>query len=343
MSVAVVILNWNGKHFLERYIPILFERTRVCLQGSALGSTSSYPDAVSLFVADNGSTDGSVEWLEWRYPHQEVHLIKLDRNYGFTGGYNRAFEEISRRGGNFKYYLLLNSDVEVTEGWMDTLVDFMDSHPDAAICSPKVLWNDRPEYFEHAGACGGLMDHFYLPYCRGRVLSTVEKDVGQYDSAPAKVFWASGTSFMIRRKAWESLGGLDESFFAHMEEIDLCWRAMLQGMEVWVVPASRIYHVGGGTLPNDSPRKLYLNFRNNLLMMYKNLPRSSRSIILMERKCIDIAVALMYLVKGKKEFAGSVMSAHRDYRKMKNQVTVSEQMCPIKRPGKWLLFKALFG
>jgi len=343
MSVAVVILNWNGRHFLEKFVPILLERTRVCFQGSALGSTSTHPDAASIFVADNGSTDGSVEWLEWIYPHQEVHLIKLDRNYGFTGGYNRAFGEISKRGGSFKYYLLLNSDVEVTDGWLEALVSFMDSHPQAAICSPKVRWYDRPDYFEHAGACGGMMDHFYLPYCRGRVLSSVEKDSGQYDASPAKVFWASGTSFMIRREAWDALGGLDESFFAHMEEIDLCWRAMLRGMEVWVVPDSKIYHVGGGTLPNDSPKKLYLNFRNNLLMMNKNLPARSRHFIMLERRCIDIAIAVMYLLKGKKEFGKSVMDAHRDYRKMKNRVVRSEQVCSVKRPGKWLLFKAIFG
>lgn len=343
MAVAVVILNWNGRHFLEKFIPILLERTRVCIHGSASGGAGSFTDAASLFVADNGSTDGSLEWLEGRYPHQEIHIIKFDRNYGFTGGYNRAFDEIERRGGDFKYYLLLNSDVEVTDGWLTPLVSFMDSNPQAAICSPKVLWYDRPEYFEHAGACGGMVDHFYFPYCRGRILSSVERDDGQYDTGPFKVFWASGTSFMIRKEVWDAMGGLDESFFAHMEEIDLCWRTMLQGMEVWVVPESKIYHVGGGTLPNDSPRKLYLNFRNNLLMMHKNLPSGYRFFILLERRCIDLAIAVMYFLKGKREFGNSVFAAHRDYRKMKNQIVCTEQRCPVRRPGKWLLFSVLFG
>lgn len=333
MSVAVVVLNWNGRHFLEEFIPLLLERTKGMVPGGNM----------YLYVADNGSQDGSVEWLERNYPDGEIRIIRFDRNWGFTGGYNRAFEIISESGDDFKYYLLLNSDVEVTDGWLDSLVSFMESRPEAAICSPKVRWRDHPEYFEHAGACGGMMDHFYLPYCRGRVLSSVEKDVGQYDAAPAKVFWASGTSFMIRSEVWHSLGGLDESFFAHMEEIDLCWRAMLSGLDVWVVPDSTIFHVGGGTLPNDSPRKLYLNFRNNLLMLYKNLPLRTRPFVMFERWFIDMAIACMYVLKGQVAFAKSIIMARRDYRKMKNRVILSEHIRPVERPGKWLLLKAVFG
>jgi len=342
MSVAVVILNWNGKHFLEKFVPVLLERTRVSFQRSALGSTSIFPDTASVFVADNGSDDGSVEWLEWRYRQQEVKLIKFDRNYGFTGGYNRAFEEIRRQGGQFDYYLLLNSDVEVTDGWLTAMVTFMDTHRSAAICSPKVLWYDHPDMFEHAGACGGLMDHFYFPFCHGRMMSIVEKDTGQYDGAPAKVFWASGTSFMIRSEVWHHLGGLDEDFFAHMEEIDLCWRAQLSGWEVWVVPQSRILHVGGGTLPNNSPRKLYLNFRNNLLMLYKNLPARIRWWVIFQRRCVDMAVAAVYLVTGKTSFFKSVTMAHRDYDRMKKQMKITEATATVPRPRQWMFFTYAF-
>ena len=317
-KTAVVILNWNGRGFLEKFLPPLLQYTP-----QELGS---------VIVADNGSEDGSLELLEERYP--TVKTIKFDKNYGFTGGYNRAFEAIRNQPelyGKFEYYLLLNSDVEVTPGWLDCLVEFMESHPKAAICSPKVLSYDRRDHFEHAGACGGMLDRFYFPYCRGRVLSKVEKDQGQYDT-PAEVFWASGTSFMIRSEIWHRLGGLDETFFAHMEEIDLCWRAKLSGEEVWVVPQSHIYHVGGGTLPNNSPRKLYLNFRNNLLMMEKNLPDASRNRIIFTRMCIDGAAAAAYLLMGKVPYFKAVWNAHKDYRKMKGSVVRTPLISEVPRP-----------
>lgn len=335
MSVAVVILNWNGKHFLEQFVPVLLEKTRVAKQKSALGSTSDYPDTASIFVADNGSTDGSIEWLDWAYPQHEVRVIRFDKNLGFTGGYNKAFQIINDEGGKFKYYLLLNSDVEVTEGWLGRLTDFMDKNPKVGVCSPKVLWHDHKDTFEHAGACGGMMDRYYFPYCRGRVLSKVEKDMGQYDT-PCEVFWASGTSFMVRSKIWNQLGGLDESFFAHMEEIDFCWRAKLLGWQVWVVPDSYVFHVGGGTLPNNSPRKLYLNFRNNLLMMYKNIPISSRARIIFMRMCIDRIIGCIYLITGKWSFFKSVISAHSDYRKMKHTMVLPKVTQEVPRPKKYL-------
>lgn len=317
-KTAVVILNWNGEDFLEKFLPPLVQRT---------------PEELGcIIVADNGSTDGSLTLLEEQYP--SLPTIRLKENYGFTGGYNRAFEAIAaapQSYGTFDYYLLLNSDVEVTEGWLDALTAFMESHPEAGICSPKVLSYDRPEYFEHAGACGGMMDRFYFPYCRGRILSKIEKDTGQYDT-PSEVFWASGTSFMIRAELWHRLGGLDESFFAHMEEIDLCWRAKLSGVQVWVVPSARIYHVGGGTLPNNSPRKLYLNFRNNLLMMEKNLPASSRGRIIFTRMWIDRAAAMAYLLMGKMGYFKSVVSAHRDFKKMRGNVNHTPQPSPLPRP-----------
>ena len=317
-TTAVVILNWNGRGFLEKFLPPLLLHTT--------------PETGSVIVADNGSTDGSLELLKEQYP--TVRTICLDQNYGFTGGYNRAFDAILHHPeeyGKYDYYLLLNSDVEVTSNWLECLTDFMESHPEAAICSPKVLSYDRRDYFEHAGACGGMLDRFYFPYCRGRVLSKVEKDQGQYDT-PTEVFWASGTSFMIRSDVWHRLGGLDESFFAHMEEIDLCWRAKLSGLGVWVVPQSVIYHVGGGTLPNNSPRKLYLNFRNNLLMMEKNLPDSSRRRIIFTRMCIDGAAAAAYLLMGKVSYFKAVWNAHRDFRKMKGSVIRTPHIIEVPRP-----------
>lgn len=315
---AVVILNWNGEGFLKKFLPTLVQCTPA--------------ETGAIIVADNGSTDGSVKLLAEQYP--SVKTILFDKNYGFTGGYNRAFDKIKsapERYGTFDYYLLLNSDVEVTPKWLEILTSFMDGHPNAGICSPKVLSYDRPEYFEHAGACGGMIDRFYFPYCRGRILSKIERDMGQYDT-PAEVFWASGTSFMIRSELWHRLGGLDESFFAHMEEIDLCWRAKLTGKEVWVVPSAKIYHVGGGTLPNNSPQKLYLNFRNNLLMMEKNLPVASRNRIIFIRMWIDRAAAIAYLLMGKTDYFKSVVNAHKDFKKMRVNVKKTEALTEVPRP-----------
>ena len=230
-STAVVILNWNGKDFMKKFIPLILSRT-------------DFSDGSALYVADNGSQDGSVEWIRETWPGGEVRLVCMDRNYGFTGGYNRAFAEIERSGAQFDYYLLLNSDIEVTDGWLGELEHFMDSHPRCGACAPKILSYDRRTMFEHAGACGGFVDRWYFPYCRGRILSKVEEDTGQYD-APCRVFWASGAALMVRSGLWRQSGGLDESFFAHMEEIDLCWRAQLAGWEIWAVPSSRVYHGRG--------------------------------------------------------------------------------------------------
>ncbi|HIZ85752.1 MAG TPA: glycosyltransferase [Candidatus Coprenecus stercoravium] len=313
-TTAVVILNWNGKAYLEKFIPSVLEHM---------------PEGDVLYVADNGSQDGSLEYLRNTWP--DVRLIVFDRNYGFTGGYNRAFDRIRSDGETFDYYLLLNSDIEVTPGWLDGLERFMDSHPRCAVCAPKILSYSDRGFFEHAGAAGGFVDRWYFPYCRGRILATVERDEGQYDSA-CKVFWASGAAFMIRSGVWHQLGGLDEAFFAHMEEIDLCWRAMLSGWEVWAFPGSKVYHVGGGTLPNNSPRKLYLNFRNNLLMMYKNLPERNRRRIIFSRMCVDGAIAAMYLLTGKLSFFKSVVRAHADYRRMRKDVTRTVPLCPVLRP-----------
>ena len=246
MKTAVIILNWNTREFLERFLPRLLES----LQGQ---------DA-QLVVADNGSHDGSADYIAEHFP--EVRLIRLDRNYGFTGGYNRALEQIDAQ-----YYLLLNSDIEVQKGWLEPLVEWMDTHEDCGACGPKLhSWYHR-ERFEYAGAAGGWLDRFGYPFCRGRILKETEEDHGQYDT-PADVMWVSGACLLTRSRLWKQLGGLDERFFAHMEEIDYCWRIQLAGYRVSVVPASTVYHVGGGTLPPEAAFKLQLNYRNNLLMLH---------------------------------------------------------------------------
>ena len=260
-------------------------------------------------VADNGSTDGSLEWLEKEYPG--VVTIEFDRNYGFTGGYNRALKQVEA-----DYYVLLNSDVDVPDGWLEPLFEFLEDTPEAGICQPKLLSAADHGSFEYAGAAGGFIDRYGYPFCRGRILSNIERDNGQYDE-PIEVFWASGACMMIRASLYHHLGGLDEAFFAHMEEIDLCWRAKLLGYQVWCVPESKVYHVGGGTLPNDSPRKLYLNYRNNLLMLYKNLPEKICRGRILARKCLDLASALVYFFTGRWKCFAAVLRAHRDYARMK--------------------------
>ena len=295
MDTAVVILNWNGLKMLQSYLPTLVQRTTT-------------PGAF-IVVADNGSTDGSVQWMQETYP--DIRLVLLDKNYGFTGGYNRALQEIDA-----DYYVLLNSDIEVGENWLDPMLGWMEEHPEVGICQPKILSVAEPDRFEYAGAAGGFIDRFGYPFCRGRILSNLEKDEGQYDE-PVECFWATGACLMVRSSLYHHLGGLDESFFAHMEEIDFCWRAKMLGYQVWCVPASTVWHVGGGTLPNNSPRKLYFNYRNNLLMLYKNLPEKIRWSRIFVRMLLDGASAAVYLLTGRWEFFKAVWRAHRDYRRMR--------------------------
>lgn len=297
MDTAIVILNWNGLPMLQTYLSMLVERT-TC-------------SGTFIVVADNGSTDGSADWVAANWP--SVRTVRLDRNYGFTGGYNRALREIDA-----DYYVLLNSDIEVGEGWLEPLVTFMEEHPDVGVCQPKVRSVARRDEFEYAGAAGGFIDSYGYPFCRGRILSNIETDNGQYDE-PVECFWATGACMMVRSALYHHLGGLDEAFFAHMEEIDFCWRAKLLGYRVWCVPASVVWHVGGGTLPNNSPRKLYFNYRNNLLMLYKNLPERGRRRRILVRMCLDGASAAVYLVTGKWSRVKSVWNAHRDYRRMRRE------------------------
>ncbi|MCQ2136761.1 MAG: glycosyltransferase family 2 protein [Bacteroidales bacterium] len=257
MRTAVVILNWNGKNFLEKFLPGLVES----LQDE---------DRAEVVVADNASTDGSVRFLQENFP--DVKLIVLDKNYGFTGGYNRAFKILSQ-DYDPEFFVLINSDIEVGKDWLYPLVEWMEMHPECGACAPKLLGYQDKTSFEYAGAAGGFLDKYGYPLCRGRVMGRVEKDLGQYDT-PQQVMWATGACLLTRSSLWKNNAGLDESFFAHMEEIDFCWRAALKGHSVCVVPRSVVYHVGGGTLPQGSPRKLYLNYRNNLLMLRKNLPKT---------------------------------------------------------------------
>ena len=303
MKTAVVILNWNTKDFLERFLPGLLDSVR--------------GEDACVIVADSASTDGSMEMMHERFP--EVRTIILDQNYGFTGGYNRALAQVDA-----EYYVLINSDIEVTPGWLRPLTEWMDAHPDCGACGPKLRsWQDRGR-FEYAGAAGGRIDRWGYPFCRGRILSRTEEDKGQYDS-PSDVFWATGACLMTRSELWRKLGGLDDRFFAHMEEIDYCWRLQLEGWRVCCVPASVVYHVGGGTLPKSSPWKLKLNYRNNLLMLDNNLARTyaaggeapkkalahaHRTIFW--RKCLDGLSAAVYLLTGKFKSFKAVWEAHRE-------------------------------
>lgn len=297
MKTAVIILNWNGKKMMETYLPSVCQYT--------IGEDSK------VVVADNGSTDDSVEFLQREYP--QVELIRLDQNYGFAEGYNKAIAQVDA-----EYVVLLNSDVEVTENWLSTLIAYMDAHPEVAACQPKIKAYYDKVKFEHAGAAGGFIDKYRFPYCRGRVFANVEEDRGQYDQ-PLQVFWATGAALFIRKKEYEGVGGLDGSFFAHMEEIDLCWRLNSRGRKVMCVPQSEVYHLGGGTLNVDNPRKTYLNFRNNLLMIYKNETEERLKFVLLARKFFDNVAGLMFLLKGDKENFKAVRKARKEFKTLQHQ------------------------
>ena len=290
-KVAIVILNWNGEKFLKSFLPSVINHSSI--------------DGVSVIVADNGSADSSIQLLKTSFP--SVGVIELDRNWGFAEGYNRALQQIES-----EYYVLLNSDVEVSEGWLNPLIQFMDNHPQAAACMPKILDYNNPSHFEYAGAAGGFIDFLGYPFCRGRILSEIEEDKGQYDNQ-LEIFWASGACLFIRSNQYWEVGGLDNDFFAHMEEIDLGWRLKNLGYTNWCIPSSKVYHVGGGTLPNNNPRKLYYNYRNSLFMLYKNLPTNKLFLTIFIRLILDGLSALAYLVKGKFGFFKAVLRAHTDF------------------------------
>ena len=276
-KIAIVILNWNGVDMMRRYLTDVVNYSIV--------------DNAVVYVADNASTDDSVEMLRSEYP--QVKVILLEKNWGFAEGYNKALSQIEA-----EYYVLLNSDVKVTHHWLQPLVEFMDAHRDVAACQPKLLSIIDTDSFEYAGACGGFIDLYGYPFCRGRVFNTIERDKGQYDTA-MPILWATGACMMIRSSDYWNAGGFDGRFFAHNEEIDLCWRLRLLGRKVYCIPDSAVFHLGGGTLPKSNPMKTYLNFRNNLTMLYKNLPDRELRKVMRMRFLLDWLAALQMLLLGR--------------------------------------------
>ncbi len=294
MKVSVIILNWNGAAMMRRFLPSVVANT----------------DGAEIIVADNGSDDDSLAMLASEFP--SVRVIRLGRNYGFAEGYNRAIAEV-----NSEYVVLLNSDVETPKGWLSPLVEYMDANPDVAACQPKLLSFADKNSFEYAGGAGGFVDRFGYPFCRGRLFGVVEKDNGQYDDV-CDIHWATGACMMVRRKAYLDSGGLDARFFAHNEEIDLCWRMRLFGYRIVCVPSSVVYHLGGGTLPQGNPRKTYLNFRNNLTMLYKNLTDASLNSVMRWRLLLDYVAMLQSLLKGNIADVKAIRAARRDFKAWKS-------------------------
>lgn len=286
-NVAIVILNWNGRAHLEQFLP------------SVMAST--YPD-LSVVVIDNGSTDDSVSFLQQQYP--SITIVQLDANYGFAGGYNRGLKQV-----NAEYYVLLNSDVETTPGWIEPMLSLLESDTSIAACQPKLLQYHQKDLFEYAGASGGWIDFLGYPFARGRIFDVCEKDEGQYDST-VPVFWASGAALMIRSRCFQEAGGFDEYFFAHQEEIDLCWRLQWLGYQVYCCPESVVFHVGGGTLPKGNARKVFLNFRNNLVMLAKNLPVGEAIAKIAWRFILDAISATKSLLAGEGTYFIAVFRAH---------------------------------
>lgn len=306
-SVAVVILNWNGKAFLEKFLP------SVC--------SSTYGN-LKLYVADNASTDDSVAFVKAHYP--QIKLIQNKSNNGFAGGYNEALKEVEA-----EIYVLLNQDVEVAPGWIEPVVAQMQQDMKIAACQPKMRAYYDQERFEYAGAAGGWMDILGYTFCRGRILYTTEVDHGQYDDAQ-DIFWATGAALFIRSACFKEVGGFDDSFFAHMEEVDLCWRLQRAGYRVMYCPESVVFHVGGGSLPQGNPRKLYLNFRNNLMMLWKNLHSEDRWIVLSQRFFLDLLAAVKSLAAGKPKDMMAILRAYRDYYKWRRNYK-KEDTLPEKK------------
>lgn len=291
IKTAVVILNWNGVRWLEKFLRHTISMTA--------------DNETAVYVVDNGSTDGSVDWITAN--SADSGIIRLNRNHGFAGGYNLALAQIKAR-----YYVLLNSDIEVTGNWLTPLVSYMDNNPDVAACQPKIKSYHEREKFEYAGAAGGFIDKYGYTFCRGRIFSNVETDEGQYDDF-TDIFWSSGACMAVRADHWKKCGGFDDSFFAHMEEVDLCWRFQRAGFRVSYVPGSVVYHVGGGSLPYDSELKVCLNFRNNLFMLYKNLPDRKLITTIFTRLLLDGFAGASFLLQGKFRNFKAVAAAHREF------------------------------
>ena len=292
-KIAVVILNWNGREMMRRFLPSVVQ--------------FSEPEGL-VIVADNGSTDGSLTMLEEEFP--SVVRLPLPQNYGFAEGYNQALAQIKA-----PYYLLLNSDVEVSEGWLTPLLRYMETHPETAACQPKLLSQSEKSMFEYAGGAGGFLDKYGYPFCRGRIFGDIEEDHGQYDET-VPLLWATGAALLVRAEDWKNSGGLDGRFFAHMEEIDLCWRLRTRGRLIVCVSDSKVWHVGGGTLDAGNPRKTFLNFRNNLLMLYKNLPEKELRPIMRMRGVLDFVAAIKFLLTLDIANFKAVRKARKEYHQM---------------------------
>lgn len=298
-KTAVVILNWNGAAMLRRFLPSVIAH--------------SQSDACEVIVADNASTDNSMQVMKEEFP--QVRTITMEKNWGFAEGYNKALSQVEA-----EYYVLLNSDVDVPEGWLQPLVAYMDAHRDVAAVQPKLLKYDiskeggecHTTHFEYAGAAGGFVDKYGYPYCRGRLFDVVEDDHGQYDT-PMEVHWASGACLLVRAEDYHAVGGLDGEFFAHCEEIDLCWRLRISGKKIMCIPDSKVYHVGGASLPKSNPFKTFLNFRNNLTMLYKDLPQKRLHGVMFMRFILDMVAALQFLLSGKTGDAKAVIRARIYY------------------------------
>lgn len=322
-KVAVVILNWNGRKYLERFLPALIR--------------SSYSN-VEYYVGDNASTDDSLIILERDYP--QIKVIQNIENFGFAEGYNRVLSQIEA-----DYYVLLNSDVEVSDGWIEPVISFLEKDARRVAAQPKILSYQEKEKFEYAGAAGGFLDIYGFPFCRGRILNHVEIDRGQYDDE-VEVFWASGAALFIKSQAWKEVSGLDGDFFAHMEEIDLCWRLKAMDYSIWAVPQSVVYHVGGGTLSAESPQKTYLNFRNSLVMLQKNLPLGMAVWRIFVRFWMDFAALLVFLFQGKPRNAWAVSRAHqaffRNFRQNAQKRKDIRQNASLKGTYKgWIVWKSM--
>lgn len=312
MQVAVAILNWNGKSWLEKFLSNVVENS---------------PEA-TIYVIDNASTDGSITYIQENFP--SIGLIQLERNYGFAEGYNRGLEQIDE-----KYVVLLNSDVQVSFNWIHPIITKMEANPKLAVCMPKLKSYSNPEFFEYAGAAGGFIDKFGYPFCNGRLFNSIEKDLGQYDE-DYEIFWASGAALFVRKSVYQELGGLDKDFFAHMEEIDFCWRVKNAGYSIQYVHNSEVFHVGGGSLPKENPMKTYLNYRNNLYMLHKNLPENSYKQIIFKRRLLDALSWFNFVLHFDFKNAKEIIHAHRDYKKeisnleikrtKNNQTTIHNEM-----------------
>ena len=311
-KVAIVILNWNGAALMERFLPSVVRY--------------SPEEMAEVVVADNGSTDDSLALLAEKFP--SVRVVRFDRNYGFAEGYNRALQQIDT-----PYAVLLNSDVEVTPGWLEAPLRRLDASPEVAAVQPKLLAEQARDQFEYAGAAGGFMDKYGYPFCRGRIFQEIETDRGQYD-AEADILWATGACLFVRTEVYRAVGGLDAKFFAHQEEIDMCWRMRARGYRLVCTPGSVVYHVGGGTLNAESPRKTFLNFRNNLLMLYKNLPEKELHRVMRLRFWLDYLAALKFLLEGHPANARAVREARREFHRLvpeyRETRIVNQQLAVVK-------------